>query len=62
MALQVKVLYTVSHPLLTEMIIDTSRLAGSKTSRVNYHVGFEKRPEQIVSDFMALKKRGEAFR
>ncbi len=61
-ALQVKVFYTVVHrPLLAEMILDTSRLARTKIGGVNHHVGFEKCPEQIVGDFVALKKRGEAF-
>jgi len=60
--LKVKVFHPVVHcPLFAEMILDTPRLACTKTGGVNRHIGFEKRPEQIVGDFVALKKRGEAF-
>ena len=62
MTLQVKIFHPVVHlPLLAEMIFDTSRLVSTKTGGVNHHVEFEKRSEQIVGDFVALKKRGHAF-
>lgn len=62
MAFQVKVFHTVVHcPLLAEMIFDTPRLVGTITGSVNNHMKLEKRPEQIVIDFVALKKRREVF-
>ena len=57
---QVKVFYPVCRPLFAEMIFDTPRLAGTQTGAINHHVGFKKRPEEIVGDFAVLEKGGEA--
>jgi len=55
--LQVKVFHTVVHrPILAETILDTPRHTRTKTSGVNHHVGFEKRPKQIVGDFVTQRK------
>lgn len=61
-ALHVKVFQSVLHrPLFAEMVSDTTGLAGTVTGGVNYHVRFEKRPQQVIGDFVVLKKRGKAF-
>jgi len=61
-ALQVKVFHTVIYrPLLAEIILNISRLTRTKIGSVNYYIRFKKCLEQIVGDFVALKKRGKAF-
>ena len=51
----------VRRPLLAALVFDTPRLAGTETGGVHHRVRFEKRPEQIVCDFVALQECGEVF-
>jgi hypothetical protein len=61
-ALHIKVFKPVLHrPLFAEMVSDTPGLAGTVTGGVHHHVQFEKCPQQIIGDFVILKKRGKAF-
>lgn len=61
-ALHVKVFQLVLHrSLFAEMVSNTPWLAGTVTGGVHHHIRFEKRPQQIIGDFMVLKKRGKAF-
>jgi hypothetical protein len=48
-------------PLFAKKIFDTPRLAITKTSSVNHYIRYEKRSEQIVGDFVGLKKRSDTF-
>lgn len=51
----------VRRSLLAEAIFDAPRLARTETSGVYHRIWFEKRPEQIIRDFLVLKKGDKAI-
>jgi len=47
--------------LLTIIILNASRFAGTKIGSIDLRVRLKESPEQIIRDFMVLKKGFKAF-